>query len=78
VADVPPEVVTVTSTVPADPAGAVAVICVAEFTVNELAAVDPNFTALAPVSVAPVIVTVVPPATGPEDGLMPATVGAAT
>ncbi len=36
------------STVPV-PAGAVAVIWVAELTVNELAAVDPNATAVAPV-----------------------------
>ena len=36
---VPPGVVTVTSTVPALPAGEVAVICVALLTVNEVAAV---------------------------------------
>ena len=54
---VPPGVVTVTSTAPALPAGEVAVICVALLTVNEVAAVPPNFTAVAPVKLVPVIVT---------------------
>ena len=52
---VPPVgVVTVTSTVPV-PAGAFAVILVALFTVNVVAAVAPNFTALAPVKFVPVM-----------------------
>ena len=72
---VPPTVVTLTSTVPV-PAGDVAVILVALFTVNEIAAVAPNFTALAPVKFVPVTVTVVPPALGPEVGLTLVTVGA--
>jgi len=44
-ADVPAEVVTVTSTVPADPGGDVAVIWVGESTVNDEAACEPNMTA---------------------------------
>ena len=75
---VPPVVVTVTSTVPAVPAGAVAVMLVALLTVNAVAAVPPKLTALAPVRLVPVIVTMVPPAVGPEDGLIVVTVGAAT
>jgi hypothetical protein len=78
VADVPPAVVTVTSTAPADPAGAVAVMEVAELTVKPVAATVPNLTAVAPVKPVPVTVTDVPPAAGPELGLIAVTVGAAT
>ena len=74
---VPPTVVTVTCTVPV-PAGATAVICVAESTVNEVAAVPPNFTAVAPVKLLPVMVTGMPPAAGPLFGEIEVTVGAAT
>jgi len=79
VAEVPPEPVTVTSTVPALPAGDVAVICVALFTVKLVAAVAPNLTAVAPVKLGTddVIVTLVPPATGPEFGLIAETTGTA-
>jgi hypothetical protein len=66
-------VVTVTSTVPV-PAGAAAVIWVSETTVNEVALLTPNFTAVAPVKPVPVMVTEVPPAAGPEVGLIPVTV----
>jgi hypothetical protein len=66
---VPAGVVIVTSTVPV-PAGDVAVICVAEFTVKLAAAVAPKFTAVAPVKPVPVIVTDVPPAAGPEVGVI--------
>ena len=66
-----------TSTVPAEPAGDVAVIDVALFTVKEVALVLPNFTAVAPVKLVPVIATLVPPAVGPLVGLTPVTVGAA-
>ena len=76
VADVPPVVVTVTSTVPV-PAGEVAVIDVAEFTVKPVALVAPNLTAVAPVKLVPVIVTLVPPAVGPAVGEIEVTVGAA-
>src|SRR5579863_756567 len=78
VAEVPPAVVTVTSTVPADSAGDVAVICVPELTVKVVAAVPPKFTALAPDRLVPVMMTVVPPAVGPLVGLSEDTVGAAT
>jgi hypothetical protein len=62
---VPPGVVTVTSTVPALPAGDVAVIVVPFVTENVVAAFAPNFTAVAPVKFVPVIVTLVPPAVEP-------------
>src|SRR5205823_4114885 len=77
VALVPPAVVTVTSTVPADPEGAVALIEVDELTVKLLAAAVPKVTAVAFVKFVPVMLTVVPPAVGPDVGLMPLTVGAA-
>jgi hypothetical protein len=57
---VPPAVVTLMVPVVAPP-GTVAVICVAELTVN-VAAVPLNFTAVAPVKAVPVIVTFVPTA----------------
>ena len=57
-----------TSTKPAEPAGDVAVICVAELMVNPVALVAPNFTAVALVIFVPVIVTEVPPAVGPLAG----------
>ncbi len=69
VALVPPDVVTVTSTVPTEPAGLVAVMLVALFTVKLVAGVLPNLTTVAPVKLVPVIVTMVPPETGPFVGL---------
>src|SRR5579863_2341353 len=63
------------STVP-EPAGAVAVIWVAEFTVSVVAAVVPNLTAVTPTKFVPVMVTGVPPAVGPALGLTLVTVGA--
>jgi hypothetical protein len=75
---VPPAVVTVTCTVPAVPAGATAVIWVAELTVNEVAGVAPKLTAVAPVKFVPVSTTVVPPATGPALGTIAVRVGTAT
>jgi hypothetical protein len=77
VAEVPPGVVTVTSTTPASPAGEVAVMLVSLATVNEIAALDPKLTAVAPVYPVPVIVTAVPPATGPDAGATTVTVGEA-
>ena len=74
-ADVPPGVVTVTSMVPL-PGGAVAVMLVADTTVNDEAAVEPNDTLVAPVKFVPVIVTLVPPAVGPDVGETDVTVGA--
>lgn len=64
----PPAVVTVMSTVPAEPAGAVAVIWVAEFTVKLVALVAPNFTAVAPLKLVPVMVMDEPPAVVPLVG----------
>ena len=70
----PPGVVTVTSTIPV-PAGLSAVIVVLLTTVTSVAAVVPKSTVGAPVKPVPVIVTNVPPATGPLVGLRPVTVG---
>ena len=64
---VPPGVVTVTSTVPAVPAGAVAVMLVAVSAVI-VADVVPNLTAVAPVRFVPVIVTLVPAGGGAGGG----------
>ena len=75
VAEVPPAVVTVTSTVPAAWAGEVVVILLLESTVKEAAAVVPKCTAVAPVRWVPVIVTRMPPTVGPEVGETPWTVG---
>ncbi len=65
VEEVPALVVTVISTVPVANAGAVAVICVSESTVNAAAAVVPNLTAVAEVKPLPVMLTMVPPAVVP-------------
>ena len=65
-AEVTPETVTRTSTVAADSAGEVAVMELELFTVKLVAAVVPKVTALAPVKLVPVIVTVLPPAVVPE------------
>jgi hypothetical protein len=77
VALVPPEFVTVTSTVPL-PAGEVAAIDVGLLTVNEVAAVPPNFTAVTAVKPLPMMVTGVPPAAGPLLGETAVTDGAVT
>jgi hypothetical protein len=69
---VPPAVVTLIAPVPA-PEGTVAVICVAEFTVN-VAVVPANRTAVAPVKFVPVITTDV--AGGPLAGVNEVIVGA--
>jgi hypothetical protein len=77
----PPGPVTVTSTVPPTfeelPAGEVAVIEVAEFTVTPVAALPPKATVSPAAKFVPVTVTVVPPAAGPEAGATALTVGAA-
>ncbi len=77
VPEVPPALATITSTVPADPAGDVAVIVLAELTVNEVAGAEPNVTPETPVKPEPVMVTRVPPASGPTIGRTAVTVGAA-
>src|SRR5579864_974298 len=73
---VPPGVVTVTSTVPGGAEGEVATSWVAE-SLTMVPAVVAKLTALAPARLVPAIVTVVPPAIGPEPGLTEATTGAA-
>jgi hypothetical protein len=75
---VPPGVVTVTSTPPAElEAGEVAVIVVSEFTVNT-EGTPPNVTAVAPVNPVPVMVTEGPPTSGPCVGETSVTVGDCT
>ncbi len=76
VALVPPGVVTMTSTVPAGPAGEVAVTDVAEPTVKVVAPFEPKLTPVAPMKPVPVMVTEVPPVFGPTTGLTALTVGA--
>jgi hypothetical protein len=61
--------VTVTVTAPTLPAGLVAVIVVLFTTTTFVAAVLPNFTVAPAEKSVPVIVTAVPPATGPLFGL---------
>ena len=75
VGEVPAEVVTVTSTDPDDPAGETAVKVVGDVAVNDVAASEPNLTAVAPVKFVPVTVTEVPPAVEPVLGLTEETVG---
>jgi hypothetical protein len=74
--DVPLGVVTFMSTVPAEPEGAVAVICPSLFTVKLVAFVVPNLTAVAPVKFVPAIVTTVPPEVVPVLGDTAVTAGA--
>ena len=76
VAEVPPAVVTVTSTMPV-PAGEVTVIEVAVSAVT-VPAVEPNLTEVADPRLVPVTTTLVPPALGPLVGAIEDTVGAAT
>jgi hypothetical protein len=71
---VPDGPVTVTSTVPL-PAGDTAVICESLLTVKLAAGVPPKLTVVASVNPDPLMVTVVPPAGGPDDGLTALTVG---
>ncbi len=58
-------------------AGEVAVIWVDDTTVKLVAATAPKTTLVAPVKPVPVIVTLVPPAGGPDVGEIEVTVGAA-
>ena len=74
----PPGVVTKTLAVPAVPAGVVTVMLVELTTTRLVAAVPPMVTAVAPVKSVPVMVMLVPPATGPLVGEILVTVGAAT
>src|SRR5437016_5135117 len=75
-ADVPPEVVTCTSTVPGvSVAGEVAEIDVAELTSTPVAATPPKSTVAPLMKLVPVIVTDVPPPVGPLFGLSDVTAG---
>ncbi len=65
------------STVPV-PAGDVAVIEVAELTVNPVAAVAPKVTAVTLEKPVPVMVTLAPPLAGPVVGAIELTVGGPT
>jgi hypothetical protein len=76
VGEVPFGVETVTSTTPAAPAGDVAVQVVVDAQLTALAALPPKATVLEPTTKpAPVIVTLVPPASGPDAGEMALTAG---
>ena len=68
---------TVTSTEPTVWAGEVAVIWVAEFTVNDVAGVAPKDTLVTPMKLLPLMAITVPPAVGPDVGTSEVTVGAA-
>jgi hypothetical protein len=70
-----PLTVTVTVTVPALPAGEVAVIEVLLTTTTLVAAVAPNVTVAPVAKLVPVIVTAVPPAVGPPIGEILLTAG---
>lgn len=72
-AEVPPGVVTVTSTVP-EPAGAVAVIDSGELTVKVPAA-PPKDTLVASLRLVPPMVTSVPPVLIPDEGVTEVTAG---
>jgi hypothetical protein len=63
-------VLTVTALAPTAPAGAVAVTVLSEPIVKAVAAVVPKFTPRVPIKPAPVMVTTVPPAIGPDVGVM--------
>ena len=76
VALLPPELLTVTSTIPALCFGAVAVISVLRTRVNLVAGVEPKSTAVAFVNPVPLMVTLVPPPVGPLFGDTEITVGA--
>jgi hypothetical protein len=75
VADCPSGFLTVTLTVPALSAGTTTVRLVAELKVTEDAGVAPKRTVAPFWKFCPVIATVVPPPTGPLDGVMPKIVG---
>ncbi len=67
----PPPVVTTTPTAPSlETAGVIQVIVVLSTMLSDVAAIPPNVTAVAPVKFVPVIVTLVPPILGPDNGEM--------
>ena len=71
----PPGVVTTTSLTPAVPAGVTAVIEVESTNTKLVTSVVPMVTLDTPVKFFPVMVTLVPPASGPLAGVMLVTVG---
>lgn len=72
----PPGVVMTTGTVPAVPGGVIATSDVALVTETSDAATPPNVTCVLPTTkFDPVIVTCVPPAVGPPDGVSSPTLG---
>ena len=74
----PPELVSTTSLSPSVPAGVTTVTDVALTLVIEVPATPPKVTADVPVKLVPVIVTVVPPEAGPDDGVIAVIFGLAT
>ncbi len=74
--EVPPAVVTSTSTVPALPAGMVARMAESESTVKSVAATVPKVTAVAAVKFEPRRVVVPPPSVLPEVAVRAVTLGA--
>ena len=72
---VPPGVVTATLFAPTVPAGVTAVMLVDETTTTLVAATPPTVTLVAPVKSQPVIVIGVPPAVGPDIGVIDVIVG---
>jgi hypothetical protein len=75
----PPGVVTVTSTTPADSPGEVAVHEVDDEQLTEVPDEVPNLAVLEPTTKpVPVMVTTVPPAIGPATGVIPVTLGVAS
>ena len=75
IGEVPPDVITVTSTVAAAPAGERAVIVVGLTTVTLVALFAPNFTVAGVMKLVPVIVTGVAPPVGPAFGETAVTAG---
>ena len=72
----PPKVVTLTSTTPGvTVAGDTAVIEVVELTVTLVADTPPNVTVAPLMKLVPVMITDVPPAVGPDVGLIDVTAG---
>ena len=71
----PAIVVTATSRAPADPAGAVAVICVSLTTTMLVAATPPTVTPGVPAKPVPVRVSASPPVVGPDAGDRAVTIG---
>lgn len=72
---VPLRAVIVISTVPADSAGAIALIDVSLMISKLVAGLVPKMTAVALLKPFPEIVTVIPPIVGPDEGLTLVTVG---